>query len=236
MAWKFLWRGRRSDGLNTVKYSAYVLPVPRCSHKTRHIVFKCLISVQNALLLTVLVLKFTGVLCSNGRCLYDFDLIIKYSYYIIRKVTHVQCWNCMKVTFCRYLKDEICNVSFVMFVRFGVELPTFQSITTKVSDNNKQYLLHSSAPIAITNCVWFIVLAEMLPRVKKARRENHRSPTNHAEVNKPWRYNSISPLYISLHTATSINTFAVVRQVVMNFAQRWQRQGSLYKLPTIVDR
>jgi len=32
-----------------------------------------------------------------------------------------------------------------------VELPTFQCITTTVSDNNKQYLLHFSAAVVITN-------------------------------------------------------------------------------------
>jgi len=47
-----------------------------------------------------------------------------------------------------------------MFVRFIVELPTFQCIKTTVSDNNKQYLLHLSAAVAITNCAWFIVLVQ----------------------------------------------------------------------------
>jgi hypothetical protein len=47
-----------------------------------------------------------------------------------------------------------------MFVRFVVELPTFQCITTNVSDNNKQHLLHFIAAVVITNCAWFIVLAE----------------------------------------------------------------------------
>jgi len=38
-------------------------------------------------------------------------------------------------------------------------------------------------------------------------------------------------IYISHHTATRINTFAFVRQVVMNIDQRWQSLRSLYKLP-----
>jgi hypothetical protein len=48
-----------------------------------------------------------------------------------------------------------------MFVRFDVELPTFQCITTTVYDNNKQYQLYFSAAVVITNCVYFIVLARI---------------------------------------------------------------------------
>ena len=47
------------------------------------------------------------------------------------------------------------------FVRFVVELPTFQGIIATASDNNKQYLLHFSAAVVIRNCVWLIVLAEV---------------------------------------------------------------------------
>jgi hypothetical protein len=47
-----------------------------------------------------------------------------------------------------------------MFVRFVVELPTFQSVTTNVSANNKQYLLHFSAAVVLTNCAWYIVIVE----------------------------------------------------------------------------
>jgi len=42
-----------------------------------------------------------------------------------------------------------------------MELPTFQRITTTVSDNNEQYLLHFSTAIVITNCVSFIDLAKV---------------------------------------------------------------------------
>ena len=47
-----------------------------------------------------------------------------------------------------------------MFVRFIVELPTFQFITTTttVCENNKQYLLHFGAAVVILKCAWFIVL------------------------------------------------------------------------------
>jgi hypothetical protein len=123
-----------------------------------------------------------------------------------------------------------------MFVRFAVQLPTFQCITTTVSDNNKQNLLHFSAAVVIINCTWFIILAEILTGVKKAGRENHQTPTNYSEVKKAWRYTSISPVYMSLHTATRINTFVVVRQVVRNFAHRWQSLRVLYKLLTMVHR
>jgi hypothetical protein len=46
-----------------------------------------------------------------------------------------------------------------MCVSFVVELPTFQCITTAVSDN-KQYLLHFSAAVVVISCASFIVLAE----------------------------------------------------------------------------
>jgi len=110
------------------------------------------------------------------------------------------------------------------------------ALATIVLDNDIQYPLYISAAVVITNCAWFIVLAEIVPGVNKPARENHQSPTNHTKVKKPWRYTSISPVYISLNTATRIKTFAVVRQVVMNFAHRWQNLRVLYKLPTIVHR
>jgi hypothetical protein len=47
-----------------------------------------------------------------------------------------------------------------MFVRFVVELPTFQYIKATLSDNNKQYLLDISAAVVITKCAWIIVSAE----------------------------------------------------------------------------
>jgi hypothetical protein len=72
--------------------------------------------------------------------------------------------------------------------------------------------------------------------LKKPAWEAHRSPTTHAEVKKSWRYTTIFPVYISHHTATRINSFAVVRQVEMHFAHRWQSLRSLYKLPTVIDR
>jgi hypothetical protein len=53
----------------------------------------------------------------------------------------------------------ICSVTFPYVCSLVVELPTFQCITTSVSDDNKQYLLHFSAAVVIRNCAWFIVLA-----------------------------------------------------------------------------
>jgi hypothetical protein len=44
-----------------------------------------------------------------------------------------------------------------MFLRFVVELPTLQCLTTDVCDNNKQHLLHFSAAVVITNCDWFVL-------------------------------------------------------------------------------
>jgi Ni,Fe-hydrogenase I cytochrome b subunit len=44
-----------------------------------------------------------------------------------------------------------------MSVRFAVQFPNSSTLTTNVCDNNEQYLLHFSAGVVITNCVWFIV-------------------------------------------------------------------------------
>jgi len=43
-----------------------------------------------------------------------------------------------------------------MLVSFGVELQKFQCITTNISDNNKQYLLHFNAVVVIRNCAPFL--------------------------------------------------------------------------------
>jgi hypothetical protein len=96
--------------------------------------------------------------------------------------------------------------------------------------------VYISVAVAITNCTWFINLPEILPGVKKPARENHQLPTNHAEVKKAWKNTSISTVYISVHTATRIKTFASVQQLEMNFDHRRQSLRSLYRLPTKVER
>ena len=55
---------------------------------------------------------------------------------------HVERWNCMTVSpdvqFLQNItKIKSAVINFFIFFRFVVQLPTFQSITTTVCDNNK---------------------------------------------------------------------------------------------------
>ena len=66
--------------------------------------------------------------------------------YVPGKATHVECWNCMTISFsrCPLCKKTITKIKsavqhLFMFVCFVVQLSTLQCTTTTVSGNNKQY-------------------------------------------------------------------------------------------------
>ena len=86
----------------------------------------------------------------------------------LKKVMHLEFWNSISVifsrcTFCtKHYKQLSCCLTFVIFVHFGVEWPTFRgNYTTNVFDNNIKHLLHFSAPVLAINSASFFILAEI---------------------------------------------------------------------------
>jgi hypothetical protein len=57
-------------------------------------------------------------------------------------------------------QNEFYSVTFAYVCAFCREIANIPVHNKNVSDENKQYLLCVSVAVVITNCSWFIVLAE----------------------------------------------------------------------------
>jgi hypothetical protein len=62
-----------------------------------------------------------------------------------------------------HYKNQSCSVTFAYvcaFWRGFVNIPS--AMTAIVTAKNKQFLLYINAVVVITNCAWFIILAESI--------------------------------------------------------------------------
>ena len=137
------------------------LPVPRCKTKQNTLIFTAWCQ---STLLTAFVSNCREILTSNGRSQDNFDQILKHWEYVPAKVMHATVgtpWHlvstdALSVQCIRKNKSEVYHMC--RFVRFVVQLPTLQCITT-------MFLITTNSTTTFQCCCcdhklcWFIVRA-----------------------------------------------------------------------------
>jgi hypothetical protein len=147
-----------------VKYLVRTFPVNSCSYKMEHTDVQCVVSVSIAdCVLYWIVWRCRVQNVARWTTLNKLWRVILNTWKInVRRVMELQNSQFLQISNLYKTIQKLnvqCNICLRLFFLY-CNFDNSSTLTTNVCDNNKQYLLHFSAAVVITNCARFILLAE----------------------------------------------------------------------------